>query len=70
MKYRDKLLAVFGTGGAYSLEQLTQRCTGSPDANRDVLLALERLRQDGVIEDIEGAFRLVRPSKPEQKGLF
>ena len=70
MKYRDKLLAVFATGGCYSLEELRKRCTGSLDANRDVLLALERLRQDGVIEDIEGAFRLVRKVGDKQKDLF
>lgn len=70
MKHRDTILRVLSTGGAYSLEDIRKRCTGSIDANRDVELALQSLVQDGVVETIEGAFRLVRKAGEKQKELF
>lgn len=70
MIHRDKLLEVLSTGGCYSLEDLRKRCTGSPDANLDVTLALDQLRYAGLVECIEGAYRLVRKTQEKQRELW
>ena len=70
MNYRERLLSIFASGGTYDLEALRRRCTGSPDANLEVTLALDQLRYQGVVEVIEGAYRLVRTKGETQKGLW
>lgn len=70
MKYRDKLLEVLDTQVAYSLEQLRKRCTGSPEHCLEVTLALDQLRYAGLVECIEGAYRLVRKPQEKQRELW
>ena len=69
-RYTDKLLAALSTGGAYSLEELTRRCTGGDGNSLEVSRGLDDLISEGRVERVEGAFRLVRAKAEEQKGLW
>ena len=69
MTYRDKLLAILASGGTYSLEDL-RRKAGKTYPESNLRQTLENLVREGVVEDIDGAFRLVRNKGEKQKDLF